>query len=502
MHGKKIVKNSIIGILYNICILVLGFISRKIFITFLGVELLGLNSLYANLLDLLNLADLGIGVAVQYQLYEPIIKKDYKKIASILCAARRIYNLIGCFIIFSGCVLSFFIQHLIKKTTMPLSYVKIAFIISVIGIASGYFGAHKRMFFYANEEISTVNIADMATRVIVVFLSIISMTVFNNYFVYLIINALSGISSNICVNIVFEKKYKHIKMTNSVDTNTINTLLKNLKQVIPLKLSNYVYNSTDNILISKVLGLVTVAKYANYMTLINAIMAVEYLIGNAVTSSIGKMIKENCPAKDLYFFYSTFQYVQYLFSSFCTVSLAVLCRTFITLWIGEDFLIPKICFVILIIEFFIHSMYQPAYVMYGAAGKFKEDKWITIISAFLNLTISLILVIKIGLAGVILGTLATDIYIWAVRTFQVVKEYFKEDIKKYFFKMMSYCLLTAISFLLTYLICCYIKTGSLPADFVLKLIVCCIIPNGINLIFTKNSKEFIYSISYIKNLKK
>lgn len=102
MHGKKIISNSMISIAYKIIILLLGFVTRKIFILYIGEELLGLNSVYANLLDLLNLADLGIGVAVQYQLYEPLVKKDNLKLSQIMAAAKRIYNTIGILILIAG----------------------------------------------------------------------------------------------------------------------------------------------------------------------------------------------------------------------------------------------------------------------------------------------------------------------------------------------------------------------------------------------------------------
>lgn len=75
--------------LYRVVLLVLQFIARKVFILYLGSELLGLSSLYANLLDLLNLSELGIGVAVQFHLYTPIVNKDNEKIADILQSAKK-----------------------------------------------------------------------------------------------------------------------------------------------------------------------------------------------------------------------------------------------------------------------------------------------------------------------------------------------------------------------------------------------------------------------------
>lgn len=498
MHSKKIINNSLISMIYKITIMLLGFVSRKIFIVHLGEEILGLNSLYSNLLDFLNLADLGIGVAVQYQLYEPLVKKDYEKLSKIITAAKKMYNMIGCFIFFAGVVLSVFIPKLIKSTTFPLWYVQLSFIISLIGITLGYFFVHKRLFLQANEELGIVNIIDLSAKTVTVIISLITTVIFENYFLYLLINALYGLIANLIIHNIFKMRYPQVKSNQSDTYNETKELTSNLKNVVPMKFSNYVYNSTDNVIISKVLGLSKVALYSNYMTIINGIMGIEYLFGNIMTSSIGKIIKEVDNTETIFHYYLVFQYIQFIFTSFCTVSLAVLCNPFITWWIGEHFIAQKIVYILLIIDFYVHSMYQPAYVMFGAAGKFRDDKYITLISAILNIIISLIMVNCIGLAGVIVGTLVTDLYIWCVRSYQMVKIYFHQNLKKYMAKMAKYTILTIIGVMASIVIGDFVHTDMLILELFVKSIICVIIPNAVNLIFTHNCSELVESKHYLK----
>ena len=150
--------NSLIGFSFKILMLIIGFVSRKIFIIYLGEEVLGLNSLYVNLLDLLNLADLGIGVAVQYQLYGPLVEKNYEKQSRIIKEKKSIYNKIGFMILLSGAVLSVFIEFLIKESTYSVNFIRASFMISVTGVALGYFFVHKRLYLQANEDFGIVNI--------------------------------------------------------------------------------------------------------------------------------------------------------------------------------------------------------------------------------------------------------------------------------------------------------------------------------------------------------
>lgn len=64
MSENSRTKNSIINIvvsfLYQFVFVVLSFVARKIFIDILGIELLGVNGLFTNILTVFSLAELGI----------------------------------------------------------------------------------------------------------------------------------------------------------------------------------------------------------------------------------------------------------------------------------------------------------------------------------------------------------------------------------------------------------------------------------------------------------
>ena len=490
MHGKKIINNSMISIFYKITMLLLGFITRKIFIVYLGEEILGLNSLYSNLLEFLNLADLGIGVAVQYQLYEPLVKKNNERLSKILTASKMIYNTIGLIVLITGIIISFFIQYLIKDTNYPIWYIQCAFLINVTGISLSYFFVHKRLFLQANEDLGLVNIIDLIAKIVIVVISLVTMMIFRNYFMYLAINALYGLISNLIINYVFTKKHKEVKANAKNIKDEVKTLTANLKNVLPMKVSNYIYNSTDNVIISKVIGLSTVALYSNYMTIINGIMGIEYLLGNVINASFGKIIKEVENLSKVFKYFNIYEYIQFILTSLCVVCLALLGNSFINLWVGNEFIMEKTAFILLVVDFFIHSMYQPAYVMYGATGNFKNDKIITLMSAIMNIIISIILVNFIGLTGVIIGTLITDIYIWIVRTYQIIKKYFNKKYTVYIFKVFIYVISTLISLFIAMFVCEKIHIYNLLFELIIKGIICSIISIIVNYIFTFRSEEF------------
>ena len=122
MERKKKVKlNTFIAALSRIIFLLIGFAARKLIINIVSIDYLGLNSLYSNLLDLLNFAELGLGVAVQIRLYEPLVNKDYGKIYNIIRFAKKLYTIIGAVVLTLGIGSSFFLPYIIKDN--PFNFI-------------------------------------------------------------------------------------------------------------------------------------------------------------------------------------------------------------------------------------------------------------------------------------------------------------------------------------------------------------------------------------------
>ena len=78
MRKKNALKSSVIGLIAKICTIVLGFINTRVFMSQLGVEIKGINGILTNCLGLLQLAEMGIGSAIIFALYQPLIDHNIK----------------------------------------------------------------------------------------------------------------------------------------------------------------------------------------------------------------------------------------------------------------------------------------------------------------------------------------------------------------------------------------------------------------------------------------
>lgn len=112
---KAAARNIIFGYIGNLTTQLLGFVLRTIFIQHLGQTLNGVNALYTGILSVLSMAELGIGTALNYSLYKPVIHKDYEKIKSYMLLYKKAYRIIGFVVAGIGLVIVPFLPYLVKQ---------------------------------------------------------------------------------------------------------------------------------------------------------------------------------------------------------------------------------------------------------------------------------------------------------------------------------------------------------------------------------------------------
>lgn len=489
-HGKKIAINSIAGIVYKVIILLLGFLSRKLFIMFMGKELLGLNSLFTDLLNFLNLADLGIGVSVQFSLYKPIAEKDEQKIVSIVNITKKIFDLIGITITIVGFLLTFFLNYFIAENPYSDNFLRIAFFLNVLSISLTYFVAHKKIFLQANEEIYFINIIDILSQIVGIILKVIAIIVFKNYFLYVGISIIGVLFSNMCIEYICNKKYAFLNEPTSVNQEDKRILFKDLKDVIPLKIGTYLYTSTDNVIISTFLGLKDVAIYSNYMLITNSIMQFFYIIAESFKVSFGTAFNEGRNEKNMLQYFDAYFFLQFLLSSFSAVSLWCLMTPFVEMFFGNEYKMAATVVLVVVMDMFIHSMYQPLSMMFGALGKFREDKIITLGIDVVNIVLSIILVQKIGLLGPILGTFVSNILTFLFRCYQIIYKEFSINVWRFLKRFLCFVIFTIIEMVLVSYICDTFFEVNTILTFFARIMTCVVVPNVINVICWHRTKEF------------
>ena len=148
----KSLRNAKVALLFYFLNLVLQFFSRRIFLDYLGSEVLGLNTTAQNLLGFLNLAELGVGSAVAYNLYKPLYDKDINAVNAIVSIQGWLYQRIALGVIAGACVLMCFFPLIFSKAQIPLWYTYGSFIALLVSTLLGYFVNYRQIVLSANQK--------------------------------------------------------------------------------------------------------------------------------------------------------------------------------------------------------------------------------------------------------------------------------------------------------------------------------------------------------------
>ena len=335
---NAVFKNLTIGIAGQLFNLILGFVSRTVFIQQLGVVYLGVSGLFSNIFSILSLVELGIGSAIIFSLYKPIAEKDEIKIRTLMNLYAKLYRTIGVTIFILGLSLLPFLKFLIKDQT-DITNLSLIFLLYLFDTVISYFFSYKRSLFNADQKayinIINDNIYLFLSKIIQISVLIIT----QSFIVFLLIQILFNFLSNLSISIKAKKSYPYIKSKSrdKLSSEEFKSIKKNIVSIFLLKAGGVVVNGTDNILISSFIGIVWVGIYSNYLLLIGIIQTLINQIFTPMTASIGNLINSKSKERSLEVFYRVY-FLNFLIYGFCSICLFILLNPFIKLWIGEEFL--------------------------------------------------------------------------------------------------------------------------------------------------------------------
>lgn len=472
--------------------LIVSFISRIFFIKILGSEYLGLNGLFTNILTVLSLTELGVGNAINYSLYKPLANHDKIKCKMLMNLYQKIYIIIGIIILFLGILITPFLSLFIKDIP-NINNINLIYILFVINTAISYFFSYKRNLIIADQNRYIATIYRYGMYVLLNIVQIIYLIITKNYIGFLIIQILATLMENILVSKKANQMYPYLKEKTKIplDNETKNEIIKNTKAMMMHKIGGVVVNSTDNIILSRFVGLVSVGLYSNYYLIINALNLILGQVFSSLTASIGNLCANSERTKQ-YDIFKKINFLTFWISCFSTISLFCLFNPFITIWIGSKYLFSFEIVLILVINFYITIMRQSVLTFREAAGLFYKDRYKALLEAFINIIASIILVTKFGAFGVFLGTFISSITtcLW-VEPYILYKFGFHQKVSNYFKIYLKQIVLTFIITIITYIFCSFININ-IYLSFFIKCLICLILPNLILYVIYKDSEEFKY----------
>ena len=438
------IRNAISGLASQVFILVITFLSRTVFIKILGAEYLGINGLYYNILTILSLAELGIGNVMIFSLYKPIKNNDRKAISKYINFYKIVYRIIAITILILGLslvpFLDVFINSELDKTDLIIYY-----ILFLLNTVFSYVGIYKTTLIEADQKSYIKNIAKTKFSIIQNIVQLIFVWLFKNYYIYLIIQISCTLLNNLYLQRKAQKMYPFIEKNVLLEKSEMKKTLRNVKDTFLYKVGGVLLDNTDNLLISMLLGTIVVGYYSNYSMISAAISLMISTIAKAITASVGNLNQQKDPEKNK----KIFLILLYLFNVVSIIGMNgffIVINDFITIWIGDQYLLSTEVVLVISINLYIANIQAPIWMYREATGLFKEVKYVGLLAAGLNLALSIILGKMIGLAGILIATsIAKLLTNSLIEPIIIYKKDFKTSSKTYFIKQTKYIIIAIIS---------------------------------------------------------
>lgn len=471
-------KNIVFSFGNTILVSILGFISRTVFIHILGTDYLGLAGLLGNVLGFLSISELGIATAIGFSLYKPLAEKDYKVVSSLMSLYRKAYSIVGTIVLISGILLFFFLDFFILVDQQPAG-TDFAYFAFLANTVVSYFLAYKTTLIYSDNQAFRLVPINMAVNTAQTVLQILVLALTRNYVVYLSVQIVCSIILMALQNIYITGKYSEVDFSSKDKLPSEKTveIKRNVSGLIIAKIGDYLVNSTDNLIITKLVSLAATGIYSNYLLIRNMINGFIATLFNGITASMGNVVAVENDEKKLEIFDAVFfcAFLIYSIEATCFMSLYNL---FIgDIWIGRNYIFSVGTVAVIVLNNYLTGLRIPLITMKGAAGKYLEDTWIPFGFAIVNLVASILLAKPFGVAGVFLGTIIGSLFTadW-YRPFVIYRTVFHAPVKKYFRKYMVYLLLGVGYIALTYWLNAQIHLSNAYLLFLVRGIVSVSVP--------------------------
>ena len=430
---KNSVKNVMAGFLCQGITLLLNFVSRSFFVSVLSSEYLGINGLFSNILTILSFAELGIGEALSFAMYQPARENNKKKLCELLRLYKLAYRGIAIFVSVIGIVLSFFLDYLVAdKPDIPENF-QIIFWLFLFNNVCSYLLAYKQAILLVDQKKYIILYVQQGIKIFQIIVQISVLVLIKSYYAFLLVQVLCTGLSNIMVSAYVAKHYPWLNEKNAngkVSREERNKILDDIKALSISKIAGVVSNGSDNIVIAKILGLTSVGVISNYTMVINSISTILWGALSGVIGSLGNFNASAGTKERENLFDELYLMIYWIYTLCCSCLVAIL-NPFVEVWLGNEYSVDIYVVVALVLIAYISGINIPVYTFRVTCGLFNEMKWPYFLSGIANIILSIIFAFKMGLFGVYFATIISRVIICEMAEGYIV---YKNILHKPFYK--------------------------------------------------------------------
>lgn len=475
---KNAFRNIYSGLIYRIVSILCPFLTRTVLIYILGIQYVGLGSLFTALLGVLNMTEAGIGSALVYQMYKPVAEGDIRRINALYNFYKKCYRVIGTVVLVFGLLMVPLLPLLVKSDLPPDVNLYALYGVYLFNTVSSYFlFAYKNSLLVAHQRNDIENNLSTVTSIIRYGLEVFLLLFFRNYYVYVIVSPVMTVVTNLVWSHYVDKLYPQYICEGTMDAEGIANLKTQVGGLLFHKIGDIVLTNVDPIVISAFLGLTLLGKYNNYNYIITSLFGILGVLTSSIIPSIGNTVFTK-DKRALLDDYQKFTFIFVAASSWFSICYLCMVQPFIEIWIGKENQLDGVMVVLLFAHLYTSKINDMTWVYRQASGLWWEGKSVSLISAAFNLVVNIILVQCIGLPGIVISTLLSRVLIMLPMGSHSLFRCLFKDLKgwrQYMIYQLYYGCTTCVTAGIVYFICSRITAG-VWATLLLRGIICALLP--------------------------
>lgn len=500
---RNATRNITVGVVLKIYQTVVPFLMRTAMIHFMGVEYLGLNSLFSSILHMLNLAELGVGSAMVFSMYKPIAEDDTPRICALMGLYRRYYRLIGLVIGAAGLILMPFVPKLISGEIPPELNVYWLYLLNLGATVLTYWlFAYRNCLLQAHQRLDLASRITLCSNTVQYALQLAILVWLKDYYLYVIVLLLTTVLNNILTAVVTKKQFPQYRPEGELARDEVRVINGKIRDLFSGKIGYIVLQYADTIVISAFLGLTVLAVYQNYFFILTAVISFIDIVISSITAGLGNSFVTESKEKnyrDMLKFTFLFLWV----TGMCACCFLGMYQPFMEIWVGEELMLDFGMVVCFALYFFVYTFNRLVGVYKDAAGLWHQDRFRPLVTAFVNLGLNLLTVQFFGLYGVLLSTVISMVFVglpWQMHIL-FTSMYERAMMKGYLKLVGKYAAATLASGAVVVGICMQIH-ASPWITLLLCALISASVPNIVFLLLMHRDEQFRPAVKFIDRLTK
>lgn len=449
MDRQKSKLNITVSVLFRIVTSCLVIFVRRQLIQICGNEANGLNSLYISIVGFLAVAELGVGSAITYSMYRPIVDGDRDKVSALYFLYRKLYRFIGFVILAVGLLLTPFIHYFARDYAQLDVDFHLTFLLMLASCVISYFYSAKSALLIAHKNNYLAVAIESGGLVLQYILQMLSLTLVGTFEAYLICRILTALCQWIITELVVRRKYGDIlRNKQTLEPETRREVVKNILAMFQHKIGGMLVNSAGSIVISLFAGVIILGEYSNYATIQTTMAGILGLVFTSLSSVFGHLYARNdkAVAKG---YCESFYLLNFMIGTVFHLGYYAIVDNLVALLFSPELVVGKTISFMVALSGFIQFMRRNTLTFRDATGVFYNDRWKPLVEGACNIILSIALAQRFGVIGVILATVITNLLIChIVEPYVLYKHAFQAPVRTFYIKNYSLIALFAVSLLL------------------------------------------------------